>query len=132
MTTGPDANALTVRYVREELYSLRASMSEDVRSVRAAVDSLAADLRATLNAQAPKIAVLERRADDANTDIAELRAAAERVGELERRAAAVDRDIADLREKLATQARNRATWLITTSAGTVIAVISAVLAVATR
>lgn len=129
MTTDPaTTDAIAVRFVREEMANLRASMREDTLSLRASVDSLATELRATIGAWAPRLAVLERRADDANTELAELRTAAARVTDLERKSTGYERDIATLTERLATAARTRTTLIVTLTVGTIVAVIAAVLA----
>lgn len=131
MTTdaAPDG---TLRYVREELAELRTSVRQDVTALRAAVDTMAAEFRAATVAQAPRLAVLERRADDAAADIndlhAQVTATATRVSDLERRCHGFERQLADQAAVIATAIRNRSTLTITLAVGLIIAVVSAVLA----
>lgn len=127
MTTDPGSDGITARYIREEIAGLRTGMREDNLAVRVSVDALAAELRSTVGAWAPRIAVLERRADDHAADLGELRTHTTRVSELERKAAGYERDIATLTERIATTARNRSTLIITLTVGLIIAVVAAVL-----
>lgn len=116
-TPGTHQDDTALRYVREEMAGLRAS-----------VDTLAAELRTAIGAWAPRIAVLERRADDHSSDLGELRSTTTRLAELERKTTGYERDIATLTERIATAARNRSTLVITLTVGMIIAVLSAVLA----
>lgn len=131
MTTDA-ADATTLRYVREELAGLRTSVREDVHGLRAAVDALAAEFRAATVAQAPRLAVLERRADDAAADINDLHgetaAATARLHDLERRCHGYERQLAEQAAAIATGIRNRSNLIITLTVGLVIAVVSAILA----
>lgn len=73
MTTSDDTAAL--RYVREEFNTLRSAVREDFSGVRASIDTLSRDLRTFVNEQLPRIAVLERRADQLDEDLADLKVA---------------------------------------------------------
>ena len=71
MTTEDSA---ALRFVREEFNTLRTVVREDITAVRTSIDTLAHDLRAFVNEQLPRIAVLERRAEQTDQDLAELKA----------------------------------------------------------
>lgn len=74
MTTSEDASNTALRYVRDELATLRGSVRDDMSTLRAAIDLLSNQLRLFGVEQLPRIAVLERRADDAHADVLELKA----------------------------------------------------------
>jgi len=76
MTTESPAD-VALRYVRDELTTLRATMHDELAAVRADISDLAATLRGHMAEQGPRIAVLEHRIGETEKDIAEVRHACE-------------------------------------------------------
>ncbi|WP_143254630.1 hypothetical protein [Amycolatopsis azurea] len=65
-------NIVTWQYVREELAALRTDLHGELGGVRTDLADLARDLRAHMMQQGPEIAVIKRRLDEVERDVAEL------------------------------------------------------------
>lgn len=121
MGVASDSDDAALRYVREELSTLRG----DITTVRTSIDTLARDLREFIAAQLPRLAVLEQRADDITNDITELRAT---LGNT----ATHDKRIADLETARTDERRARRQLVTGLAVGLILAVFSAVLAWLTK
>ncbi len=65
-------NPATWQYVREELTALRTDLHGELGGVRTDLADLARDLRSHMMQQGPEIAVIKRRLDEVERDVAEL------------------------------------------------------------
>ncbi|MGW5647510.1 hypothetical protein [Saccharopolyspora sp. NPDC003762] len=68
---------VALRYVRDELSTLRATMHDELAAMRADISELAATLRGHMAEQGPRIAVLEHRIGKTEKDIDEIKQARE-------------------------------------------------------
>jgi hypothetical protein len=75
MTAVPaDGTAVALQYVREELQTFRSTVHDELAGMRTGIDDLSRELRGHLIEQGPRLAVIERRLDEAEKDMAELKA----------------------------------------------------------
>ncbi|WP_143254247.1 hypothetical protein [Amycolatopsis keratiniphila] len=65
-------NPVSWQYVREELAALRTDLHGELGGVRTDLADLARDLRAHMMQQGPEIAVIKRRLDEIERDVADL------------------------------------------------------------
>lgn len=73
MTDPSGQENVLLRYMREEMSTLRATMHDELAAIRKDIMSLSQELREASNEQRPRIAKLEQRADRLERDIDEIK-----------------------------------------------------------
>lgn len=73
MHTNETAADVAMRYIRDELSTLRASMHEELAAIRIDLSELSAEMRGHMAEHGPRVAVLEHRLGQAEAAIAEVK-----------------------------------------------------------